>query len=142
MFAGLGATEELFPVMSEYYRIIMPFLFAQLVVVALYYFVRLDGFPNLVAIALTIGAVVNIALDYLFIGVYGWGLAGAAFATGLSQVLPMLVMMLYFVKPGRTLYFRFRQDNWKEVFQAAYNGISELINEVSGASSPLSSTGC
>ena len=132
LFAGLGATEELFPVMSEYYRIIMPFLFAQLIVVALYYFVRLDGFPNLVAIALTIGAAVNIALDYLFIGVYGWGLAGAAFATGLSQVLPMLVMMLYFVKPGRTLYFRFRQDNWKEVFQAAYNGISELINEVSG----------
>jgi Na+-driven multidrug efflux pump len=81
LFAGLGATEALFPVMSEYYRVIMPFLFAQLIVIVLYFFIRLDGLPNLAAAALTIAAVVNIVLDYLFIVVYGWGLAGAAFAT-------------------------------------------------------------
>ena len=33
--------------MREYYRIIMPFLVAQLAAIALYYFIRLDGFPNL-----------------------------------------------------------------------------------------------
>ena len=93
LFAGLGAGEELFPVMSEYYRVIMPFLFAQLIVIVLYFFIRLDGFPKLAATALAIGAVVNIGLDYLFIAVYGWGLTGAAFATGLSQALPLLVMM-------------------------------------------------
>ena len=132
LFAGLGAPEELFPVMSEYYRIIMPFLFAQLITIALYFFVRLDGLPNLAASALAAGAVVNIALDYLFIGVYRWGLSGAAFATGLSQVLPMLVLLIYLIRPERRLHFSFRQHNWKEVFQAAYNGISEFINEVSG----------
>ena len=132
LFAALGATEDLFPLMREYYRIIMPFLVAQLAAIALYFFIRLDGFPNLAATALTVGAAVNIALDYLFIGVFGWGLAGAAFATGLSQALPLVVMLVYFVKPGRRLRFGFRQDNWKEVFQAAYNGISEFINEVSG----------
>lgn len=133
LFAGLGATEELFPAMSEYYRIIMPFLFAQLIVVVQYFYIRLDGFPNLAAVALAVAAVVNIALDYLFIGIYGWGLTGAAYATGLSQALPALVMMIYFSRPGRRLHFSFRQRNWKEVFQAAYNGISEFINEVSGA---------
>lgn len=133
LFAGLGATQELFPAMSEYYRIIMPFLFAQLIVVVQYFFIRLDGFPNLASAALAVAAVVNIALDYLFIGVYGWGLTGAAFATGLSQVLPALVMMIYFLRPKRRLRFSFHQHNWKEVFQAAYNGISEFINEVSGA---------
>ncbi len=132
LFTGLGATPELFPAMSEYYRIIMPFLLAQLIVLALYYFIRLDGYPNLVATALTIGALVNIVLDYLFIGLFGWGLTGAAFATGISQALPLPVMMLYFLKPGRRLRFAIRQRNWKEVFQAAYNGISEFINEVSG----------
>ena len=30
------------------------------------------------------------------------------------------------------LSFRIRQSNWREVFQAAYNGISEFINEISG----------
>ena len=132
LFTGLGASPEIFPAMSEYYRIIMPFLLAQLIVLALYYFIRLDGYPNLVATALTIGALVNIALDYLFIGRFGWGLTGAAFATGISQALPLPVMMIYFSKPGRRLRFAVRQRNWKEVFQAAYNGISEFINEVAG----------
>jgi Na+-driven multidrug efflux pump len=133
LFAGLGATPELFPPMSEYYRVIMPFLFAQLLAMVLYFFIRLDGMPNLAATALAIGAVVNIALDYLFIAVFGWGLAGAAFATGLSLVLPVLVMLIYFFRPARRLRFSFRQNNWREVFQAAYNGISEFINAVSGA---------
>ncbi|MCY3640157.1 MAG: MATE family efflux transporter [Gammaproteobacteria bacterium] len=132
LFTGLGASPEIFPAMSEYYRIIMPFLLAQLIVLALYYFIRLDGYPNLVATALTIGALVNILLDYLFIGRFGWGLTGAAFATGISQALPLPVMMIYFSKPGRRLRFALRQRNWKEVFQAAYNGISEFINEVAG----------
>ena len=78
LFAGLGAKEELFPVMSEYYRVILPFLLAQFIVIVMYFFIRLDGFPNLVAVALTVGALVNILLDYLFIGVLGFGLRGAA----------------------------------------------------------------
>ena len=89
LFASLGAKEELFPVMSEYYRVILPFLLAQFIVIVMYFFIRLDGFPNLVAVALTVGALVNILLDYLFIGVLGFGLRGAAFATGISQALPM-----------------------------------------------------
>ena len=132
LFAALGATEDLFPLMREYYRIIMPFLVVQLAAIALYFFIRLDGFPNLAATALTVGAGVNIALDYLFIAVFGWGLSGAAFATGLSQALPLVVMLAYFTKPARRLRFRFRQENWLEIFRAAYNGVSEFINEVSG----------
>jgi putative MATE family efflux protein len=133
IFASLGADKTLFPVMSEYYRVIFPFLFFQFIVIQIYFFIRLDGFPNLAATALAIGAVVNITLDYLFIAIYGWGLAGAALATGLSQVMSLLVMLLYFFHPKRKIFFGLRQENWQEVFQAAYNGISEFINEVSGA---------
>jgi len=133
IFASLGADKTLFPVMSEYYRVIFPFLFFQFIVIQIYFFIRLDGFPNLAATALAIGAVVNITLDYLFIAVYGWGLAGAALATGLSQVMSLMVMLLYFFHPQRKIFFGLRQENWQEVFQAAYNGISEFINEVSGA---------
>ena len=133
LFTVLGATEALFPLMSEYYRIILPFFFAQLIVIVQYFFVRLDRFPNLAAVALAVGSLINIILDYLFIAVYGWGLQGAAFATGLSQAIPMLVMAVYFIRPERRLQFSFVQKNWAEVFQAAYNGISEFVNEVSGA---------
>ena len=133
IFATLGADKTLFPVMSEYYRIIFPFLFFQFIVIQIYFFIRLDGFPNLAATGLAIGAVVNISLDYLFIAIYGWGLAGAALATGLSEVISLAVMLAYFFQPQRKIFFSLRQKNWREVFQAAYNGISEFINEVSGA---------
>ena len=133
IFLALGATEAIIPAMAEYYRIIMPFLFPQLLVVVLYFFIRLDGFPGLSSAALGVGALVNFLLDYLFIGVYGWGLTGAALATGISQALPLLVMFVYFYKPTRKLRFDFRQCHWGEVFKAAYNGISEFINEISGA---------
>ncbi|MDG1310509.1 MAG: MATE family efflux transporter [Porticoccaceae bacterium] len=133
IFAILGADKTLFPVMSEYYRIIFPFLFFQFIVIQIYFFIRLDGFPNLAALGLAIGAVVNISLDYLFIAFFGWGLTGAALATGISEVISLSVMLFYFVHPKRKIFFGLRQKNWREVFRAADNGISEFINEVSGA---------
>ena len=132
LFAFLGAGEELFPVMSDYYRIVTPFLFAQFITIVLYFFVRLDDMPSLAAFSLGLGALVNIFLDYLFIAQYGWGLKGAAFATGLSELCSMVVLLSYFFRSDRTLQFKLWQNNWFEVLQAAYNGISEFINEVSG----------
>jgi Na+-driven multidrug efflux pump len=118
--------------MSQYYRVILPFLLAQIITIVLYFFIKLDGFPSLAASALVAGAVFNIGLDYLFIVVFDWGLSGAAWATGLSQVFPVLTLMSYFFNRKRTLRFSLRQKNWSEVFQAAYNGLSEFINETSG----------
>ncbi|MDE0974289.1 MAG: polysaccharide biosynthesis C-terminal domain-containing protein [Candidatus Nanopelagicales bacterium] len=100
--------------------------------VALYFFIRLDGLPNLADTSLAVGAVINVMLDYLFIVLCEWGLTGAAFATGISQSIPLLVMLYYFFWSKRRLKFSFGQKNWKEIFQAAYNGISEFINEISG----------
>ena len=131
LFQLLGADETLSKLMSEYYRVIMPFLLAQLMTIVLYFFIRLDGFPTLAATALAVGSVVNIILDYFFIAVFDWGLSGAAWATGLSQLLPLLTLLLYFLNKKRTLTFSLKQENWSEVFQAAYNGLSEFINEIS-----------
>lgn len=131
LYRALGATEELFPLMDEYYLVVVPFLIPQLVMVVLYFFVRLDGYPKLAAAALVIGSALNVALDYLLIVSFEWGLRGAALATGFSQSLPLLVLLAYFVSPRRHLRFSAAQGNWKELLQAAYNGISDFINEVS-----------
>ena len=131
LFNFVGADESLFPLMSEYFSIILPFLLAQLLLIVLYFFIRLDGFPALTATALVMGSVINIGLDYLFIVEYQWGLAGAAWATGISQLIPLLVLLCYFLVKKRKLHFFPRQQNWYEVVQAAYNGISEFINETS-----------
>jgi len=131
LFRLLGAGEVLAPLMSEYYRVILPFLLAQLTTIVLYFFVRLDGFPSLAATALVIGAVLNVVLDYLFIAKLDWGLSGAAWATALSQLLPLLTLLTYFFSRKRKLHFSIKQNNWSEVFHAAYNGLSEFINEIS-----------
>jgi len=131
LFRLLGAGEILVPLMSEYYRVIMPFLLVQLTTIILYFFVRLDGFPSLAATALVIGAVLNVVLDYLFIAVFEWGLTGAAWATASSQLLPLLTLLTYFFSRKRKLHFSIKQSNWFEVFHAAYNGLSEFINEIS-----------
>lgn len=132
LFNLLGADQSIAPLMSEYYRVIMPFLLAQLITIILYFFIRLDGFPTLAATALIIGAILNITLDYLFIAVFNWGLNGAAWATGLSQLLPLLILLIYFFSKKRKLHFSLKQKKWSEIFQAAYNGLSEFINEISG----------
>ncbi len=131
VFRALGAQESLFALMSDYYRIVLPFIFFQLGTIVLYFFIRLDGFPTLSAIALVVGSVLNIIMDYIFIAHFQWGLKGAAFATGLSQLLPFIVLMLYFLHKKRKLHFQFKQKNWSEVLHAAYNGISDFINEIS-----------
>lgn len=130
---ALGGTPEILPLMQTYFRIMLGFVWAQLFTVALYFFLRVDGYPGLAAIALTIGSVVNIALDYLFIAHFQWGIAGAAWATGISQALPFLVLCTYFLRKQRHLFFRPRQTQWRELFQSAFNGLSEFVNEVSGS---------
>ena len=132
IYGALGATPDLYPLMGQYFVAYMPFLVVELVVIALYYFIRLDGFANLAAAALTIGAVINVMLDYLFIAQLDMGLRGAGLATGLSQLLSLFILLGYFFKQDRKLKISYHSKNWFEILRAAYNGLSEFINEVSG----------
>ncbi|WP_127559426.1 MATE family efflux transporter [Saccharospirillum alexandrii] len=133
LLRGLGATDEVLPLMQTYFRITMGFVWAQLLTVTLYFFVRLDGYPALAAVALAIGSAINIGLDYLFIAYLNQGIAGAAWATGISQTIPLLVLCSYFLFRKRHLYFKWQQKGWQELFQSAFNGLSEFVNEVSGS---------
>lgn len=133
LFRALGGTEAVFPLMQIYFRITLGFIWTQLLVVVMYFFVRIDGYPALAAVALIIGAAINIGLDYLFIAHFQWGIAGAAWATGISQATPFVVLCSYFFFRQRHLHFRWRQTNWRELFSSAFNGLSEFVNDVSGS---------
>ena len=132
IFTALGAPESLHPLMRDYFHIIACFLPAQLLSVVLYYFIRAEGKPVMATVALTSGALGNMLLDALFIGYFQWGIAGAAWATGVSQLVQLGILFRYFWLPARRLQFRFRQTQWVDVAHAAFNGISEFVNEISG----------
>ena len=68
IYRVLGASPDIYPLMSEYFLVIIWVLVAQLVTMVLYYFVRVDGFPGLAPTALVTGAAANILLDALLVG--------------------------------------------------------------------------
>lgn len=132
LYWALGAPEDLYPLMADYFQIITFVLIIQLITMVLYYFVRADGHPVIATIALVTGALINIALDALFIGYLDMGLKGAAYATGIAQIIQLLILLRYFLSPDKTLSFSIQQTNWLEMAKASFNGLSEFVNEISG----------
>lgn len=131
LFRLLGAPAELHPLMLEYFSIISGVLIIQLTAMALYYFIRADERPYLATTGLVCGAVANILLDALFVGYWQWGLTGAAWATGLAQLLQLGILLHYFRGKTRRLRFGLRQREWRSLVRTAFNGVSEFINELS-----------
>ncbi|GAA3955900.1 MATE family efflux transporter [Allohahella marinimesophila] len=131
IFTLLGAPPELFALMSPYFRIVAVAMPIQLASVVLYYFIRAEGRPVHATSALVTGSLANIMLNALFVAYLGYGLAGAAWATLLAQSIQLAVMLAYFTVPVRRLRFQFVRHGWRELGSAAYNGVSEFINEIS-----------
>lgn len=103
MLALLGTPDELMVPAREYLVWFTLFLAPLAVFNILMFIVRLDGSPRF-AMACNIGAaLLNILLDYLFIFEFGWGLAGAAVATGIGYILGSGVMLWYMFRRSRTL---------------------------------------
>lgn len=88
--------------------------------------------PTLGLIATVVSGVTNMVLDALFVGGFGWGIAGAAVATALSQLVGAVIPLCYFFRKnnsplrlGKTGY------NGKALLKAVTNGSSELMSNVS-----------
>lgn len=58
--------------------------------------VRADRSPTYSMAAIVSGAVLNTILDPVFIFVFHWGIAGAAWATVISQILSAVILLFYF----------------------------------------------
>ena len=88
--------------------------------------------PNLGLMVTIISGVTNMVLDALFMAVFRWGLAGAAAATAISQVIGGLLPLLYFSRPNTSLLQlgRCRFDG-RALAKACMNGSSELMSNIS-----------
>lgn len=84
-------------------------------------------------LAVTVAAgVTNMALDALFVAVFPWGIAGAAAATAISQIVGGLIPLLYFARPNtsRLRLTKFTYDG-KALLKTCTNGSSELMSNIS-----------
>ena len=58
---------------------------------------------------LIISSLVNIGLDYLFVGVFDWGVWSAALATSISQLLSAILCVIRLAKGGEGYQFQLRR---------------------------------
>lgn len=131
LFRFLGGRGELLPLMGDYFAVILPFFVVKAQLIALYFFIRLDGSPKLVAASFFLAALVKVVLAWLFVAQWDWALRGAALSTGLAHGLAALLLLRYFRRGNRRLQLVRPSGAWLPVLRSAGNGIAEFVNESS-----------
>lgn len=104
----VGTSEELLPHARVYARIVLAGSALSTTGHGLSHFIRSDGRPVVSMVAMLIGAIANVLLDPLFIFVFRWGMAGAAWATVISQGLSFVWCFAYFLSPQANTRLRRR----------------------------------
>ncbi len=128
----MGADEEMVEHCVVYGRIILASLVPFMLQNLFQSFLVAAEKPQ-IGLAVTIGAgVTNMFLDFLFIAVFKWGVAGAAIATALSQCVGGLVPFVYFIRKNSSLFrLKMTKIEPKIILSGSFNGASELMTQVS-----------
>ena len=93
-----GSPAEVLPYAQEYVKVTalgFPFL---ILTTGGGHIVRADGSPTMTMICNLTGAVINTALDALFVLGFKWGMAGAAAATVIGQVVSAVIVLVYLTR--------------------------------------------
>lgn len=90
--------------------------------------------PHLGFIITVLAGCTNMFLDYLMVGVLNLGLAGAAWATVISQIVGGIIPLIYFIAPNSSLLHIGKTKFYGKVFlNACVNGSSELVSNISAS---------
>lgn len=102
-----GGSEGLLPYAESYLSVLVYFMPMHLVQFGLNAFTRGEGNPVISMGTMLIGAIVNTVLDYVFIVKWGWGVAGAAWATGIGMACSFVWVLHYFTLGSSSLKLHF-----------------------------------
>ncbi len=121
----MGTPEEVLPYSIEYFR----FYFMGIMATSMYNLcmgiLRAVGDSKHPLYYLIISSVVNVILDWLFIGVLGWGVWSAALATTISQFVSMILCLiqLFRVQDVYRLNVRELKVSWKHMIETIRYGL-------------------
>lgn len=129
---ALGAEGEMIGECLIYGRIILASLtFFMVQNVFQSFFVAAEK-PHLGLGVMVAAGVINMVLDYLFIVILGWGIAGAAAATAAGETVGGIVPLIYFSRKNTSLLRLTKTKiKGKILLKACTNGSSELMTNLS-----------
>ena len=105
----LGAIESVMPYALTYTTIYIAFSIFTIFNVTMNNIVSSEGAARTAMYALLCGAVLNVILDPILIYVCDLGVAGAAIATALSQVLSTIIYLIYIFRKKSIFTFRIHE---------------------------------
>ena len=68
-------------------------------------YARTDGLRKLATALPIVANIINLICDYIYMAIFGWGVAGAGWATVTGYVLGTLLTLIYFKSAKRTVHF-------------------------------------
>ncbi len=136
----LGGKGDLFEYSRVYFITLSFFCTAYFLQVFVQSFFVLAGKPGLGFAVCFAGGMTNIILDYILISpnIANLGIVGAGIATGMGNLVPAVFGAVYFLanKKG-TLYFEKPKFKPRRLGMCMFNGMSELVGQLSTAVTTL-----
>ena len=106
-----GASEATMPYARDYMLVLLPGCLMTNLAYGLNNLMRASGYPQRAMVTMLLGAVVNVALDPLFIYVFDWGIRGAALATDIAMFVSAVFVGVHFMR--RDVTVRFTGGIWR-----------------------------
>ncbi len=131
----LGANDAVLDYTIEYGKYICYFLPFYTLSTGIALFVRNDCNPKLAMLSMVVSAITNATLNYIFIFPMNMGLMGAAVATGISQIVSCLILLVHFTHKKGNFRIDFKGFSFKngECNKSLVIGLPTFLTELSYA---------
>lgn len=127
----LGATEITTPFLNNYYIPLILISPAVLLQGVMGIFLVGEGKQMLAAILALLAGVLNLFLDFLFMGPLDMGIVGASIATAIGYVVSTILMLIYYFGKHSIYRFHITKLEWSSIWETLFNGSSEMVTNLS-----------
>lgn len=130
---ALGANDSLLANCKAYLFTVVLFAPACMLQSLFQTFFVTAGKPHIGMTLVISAGIANAVLDYVFLSPLGFGIEGAALATGIGQLIPAVVGLFYFFFVKGDLYFTKFHFHGSVLSAASFNGASEMVTNIANA---------
>lgn len=128
---ALGATPELLPDVLDYLFPIQLATVPYILNNTMQVLIRADYNPKLVMAATVTGNALNILLDWVFVGLCGFGLTGAATSTAIGPCAALAILSFHYICRKHSFHFVRKFFHWQMLRRIFKNGLGTFILEFS-----------